>query len=57
MISVNGKIGQIGLCINNGFQEAKELFSSSHHQYYDRSSAQKDDEQVGSRGTTDPIGY
>ena len=42
---------------NHGFQEANALLPSSCNQCHDGPSAQESHEQVGSRRTTNPIGY
>ena len=49
--------GEIGFCINNGFQEAKTLLPSTCNCCYDGSSTQEVDEQVGSCRTIDLMGY
>ena len=49
--------GEIGFCINNSFQEAKALLPSTCNCYYDGSSTQEVNEQVGSRKTIDLMGY
>ena len=54
MISNDGKVG---LYTDNSFQEANALLLGSCHQCLDGSFIQEDNEQVGSRRTTDPIGY
>ena len=49
--------GKVGIWTDNSFQEAKTLLPGSCHQYFDRSSIQEGNEQVGNCRITDPMGY
>ena len=49
--------GEIGFCINNGFQKVKALLPSACNRCYDGSSTQEVDEQVGNRRMIDLMGY
>ena len=49
--------GKVGIWTDNSFQVAKTLLPGSCHQYFDRSSIQEGNEQVGNCRMTDPMGY